>query len=127
MYAQDSVNGLLSRQSIVIYENIAFYMTCVCTAPTLSGMNPTWDRGIPVSHTSDVTSVVKVLLPSKRMKCEIVFLFLAGFALSSVSGHAIPQNCSARYQSAIREAMEIKEECGDAGAYDCCQVGLASV
>ena len=60
------------------------------------------------------------------MICFTVFLVLAGTALSSVSGHVIPQNCSADYQSALREALDIKEECGDAAAYDCCQVGVVS-
>ncbi len=69
----------------------------------------------------------KILPPSKKMKCVPVLLILAGAALTSVSGHAIPQNCSARYQSALREAMDIKEECGDAAAYDCCQVSTASL
>ncbi len=56
------------------------------------------------------------------MQFVVIVLLLAWTAVSLVSGHAVPQNCSARYQSALREALEIKSECGDAPAYDCCQV-----
>ncbi len=56
------------------------------------------------------------------MKFVVIVLLLAVTTVSLVSGHAVPQNCSARYQSALREALEIKSECGDAPAYDCCQV-----
>ncbi len=56
------------------------------------------------------------------MKFVVIVLLLAWTDVSLVSGHAVPQNCSARYQSALREALEIKNECGDAAAYDCCQV-----
>ncbi len=52
------------------------------------------------------------------MKFVVIVVLLAWTAVSLVSGHAVPQNCSARYQSVLREALEIKSECGDAAAYD---------
>ncbi len=56
------------------------------------------------------------LLAYNMKSFAVVALLLAVATLPSVTGHAIPQNCTARYQSALTEALNIKEECGDAAA-----------
>ncbi len=50
------------------------------------------------------------------MKFVVIVLLLAWTAVSLVSGHDVPENCSARYQSALREALEVTTECGHAPA-----------
>ena len=45
--------------------------------------------------------------------------------MSDVS--ALPlNNCTARYQAALEEALTIKEQCEEAAFYDCCQVRSTS-
>ena len=52
-------------------------------------------------------------------------VLLVGALVSDVS--ALPlNNCTARYQTALEEALTIKEQCEEAAFYDCCQVRSTS-
>ena len=57
----------------------------------------------------------------------LAVLAAVAVALSNVSWGAEIGNkyCTVRYWEALKEAERIKEECGDAGFYDCCQVGMS--
>ena len=53
------------------------------------------------------------------LRCLTVLL--VGALVSNVS--ALPlNNCTARYQAALKEVLTIKEQCEGAAFYDCCQV-----
>ena len=53
------------------------------------------------------------------LKCLTVLLVAA--LVSDVS--ALPlNNCTARYQAALEEALTLKGQCEEAAFYDCCQV-----
>ena len=53
------------------------------------------------------------------LRCLTVLLLAA--LVSDVS--ALPlNNCTARYQAALEEALTLKEQCEEAALYDCCQV-----
>ena len=57
------------------------------------------------------------------LRCLTVVL--VGALVSDVS--ALPlNNCTARYQAALEEALTIKEQCKGAAFYDCCQVRSTS-
>ena len=60
----------------------------------------------------------------REMSGFVVLLVAVGFIVHSVSAHAVPQNCSAQYQAALQDVIDIKKECDDAVFYDCCQVSL---
>ena len=57
------------------------------------------------------------------LRCLTVLLVAA--LVSDVS--ALPlNNCTARYQAALEEALTLKEQCEEAAFYDCCQVRSTS-
>ena len=50
-----------------------------------------------------------------------LFVLVVAALVSDVS--ALPlDNCTARYQAALEEALTLKEQCEGAALYDCCQV-----
>ena len=53
------------------------------------------------------------------LRCLTVLLVAA--LVSDVSALSL-NNCTARYQAALEEALTIKEQCEGAAFYDCCQV-----
>ena len=58
------------------------------------------------------------------LRCLTVLLVVAAL-VSDVS--ALPlNNCTARYQAALEEALTLKEQCEGAAFYDCCQVRSTS-
>ena len=53
------------------------------------------------------------------LSCLTVLLVAA--LVSDVSALSL-NNCTARYQAALEEALTLKEQCEGAAFYDCCQV-----
>ena len=51
----------------------------------------------------------------------ILTLALPALALASTSSGEV--HCGQQYQAALQEVLRLREECGLAAFYDCCQVG----
>ena len=70
-----------------------------------------------ISDTKDYT----VLCKTSMVSDTVVLIFIVALpALVSVS--ASEAHCGQQYQAALQEVLRLKEKCGLAAFYDCCQV-----